>query len=161
MELKTLENILAATSTYKDDQNIRFKYNGKVVGAGYHVTELKLADFTGIDCGRNIETWKESSLQLLEGFGSECMKLGKFRAILKQSNKSIQGLAQADLFVEFGPGNNELRKLSISTLSSDDENIFLGLLDEKAVCKPSRPTMPAHSTVSCCGTSALTSRCCA
>jgi hypothetical protein len=41
-----------------------FVYDGRAVQPGYHVTEVKVGQFQGLDCGANPESWTEIFVQL-------------------------------------------------------------------------------------------------
>ena len=100
-------NTLRAALTEDDlDRKLIFATVDGEIGAGYHVTELKLAEVQGIDCGANQRGWRETVVQLLDGHGREHMSVGKFTAILDQSIKALPGLGDASVRIEFAPRNN-------------------------------------------------------
>lgn len=44
---------------------LHFLYDeGQIVPGGYHVTEIKNAQFETIDCGNSLHTWREVILQV-------------------------------------------------------------------------------------------------
>ena len=119
------------------------------IGAGYHVTELKLADIVSIDCGAQTERWSEATLQLLDGHGDADMPVGKFRAIVGQSMASVEGLGVSPLHVEFAHGNAGLQIFEIAEAVISDDNIALSLVPLRAVCKPAKRM--AGVGAECCG----------
>ena len=47
------------------DMPLLFEYQpGSVVSGGYHVTEIKNAEFHTIDCGNSLHSWKEVIVQI-------------------------------------------------------------------------------------------------
>lgn len=46
---------------------LKFIYqNNQQIYPNYHITEFKLATIESVDCGGNLDTWKEIILQVLE-----------------------------------------------------------------------------------------------
>lgn len=78
----TLRDLLAVMSEQPPETPVVFKTGDGPIGAGYHVTELRLADIVGIDCGGQTSRWSETTLQLLDGQGESHMPVGKFVGIL-------------------------------------------------------------------------------
>jgi len=108
---------------------------GEITG-GYHVTELKLAHVTAIDCGARRSDWAEATLQLLDGHGGAHMTVGKFNVILAQSIRHVDGLGDAPLRVEFAHGNTDLRLLEIGAPVRRGQKVTIPLGAAHAVCKP-------------------------
>ncbi|MCV3274108.1 DUF6428 family protein [Roseobacter sinensis] len=128
------------------------------IGAGYHITELKYAQMTGIDCGARFSRWDEATLQLLDGHGGNALTVGKAAAILRQSIASVPGLGDSPLHVECAPGNRGLRRYRPGDLRSDEDAAILPLAEQTAQCKPA--AIWANTTLGCCA-SAVAERCCA
>ncbi|KAJ56403.1 hypothetical protein ACMU_05520 [Actibacterium mucosum KCTC 23349] len=126
------------------------------ISGGYHVTELKLARVSSIDCGARQSAWTEARLQLLDGGGGDHMKLGRFQQILTQSFKALPDLANAPLIVEYAPENSGLHTFSVAQVSSNNWQVTIDLRADAAICKPAADLGkaccgPRTSTVSCCG----------
>lgn len=137
-----LNDVIAALSDAPDTSPLVFTTAEGEVGAGYHVTELKLAQITGIDCAARVSKWTEASLQLLDGApldseeGRAHMPLGKFLGILRQSEWKVPGLGDAPLKVEFAHGNEGLRTFELGKPEITDDRVVIRLQGSHAVCKP-------------------------
>ncbi len=106
------------------------------IAGGYHVTELTIADITGIDCGGRQAQWREAGLELLDGAGGAYMTAGKLHAILRQSRMALEGLAEAPLHVLFGHGNGMLGRYEINRVTAQADRLEIGLAPGRARCKP-------------------------
>lgn len=120
------------------------------IGAGYHVTELKLAQIVSIDCAAQTERWSEATLQLLDGHGDAHMAVGKFRAIVGQSIKTVEGLGGSPMRVEFAHGNAGLQIFEMSKPEVSDSAVTLSLVPVRAHCKPALRTAGAGAGSDCC-----------
>ncbi|SHG60129.1 DUF6428 family protein [Cognatishimia maritima] len=124
------------------------------IGAGYHLTELKSAPVTSIDCGGNVARFSEVTMQLLDGRDGAYMKAGKLLGILRHSLKEIPALNDAEARVEFSHSNNGLELFALGEPKVDRKVVTLPLIALGAQCKPavaarSRSVSPAQS--GCCG----------
>lgn len=131
-----LNDLIASLGDAPDTMPLVFETADGEVGAGYHVTELKLAQITGIDCGASVNKWTEASLQLLDGDGQAHMPLGKFLGILRRSEWKVPGLGDAPLKVEFAHGNAGLRTYELGKPEIVNDRAVIRLEDSSAVCKP-------------------------
>lgn len=120
-----------------EDTHLAFLLDGDVFETGYHITELKFAEITGVDCAGRLSNWQEAALQVLDGDGPMEMPSRKFLGILSKSLTAIEGLGQADLFVEFSPKNAGLQRFEIDEIVSDKNRIEIKLRPASAICKPS------------------------
>src|SRR3954468_9736446 len=85
--------------TFKDtllkhpDLDLQFQYTeGKMVDAAYHITEIKQAPITSVDCGGVMNDWTEIIVQLWvpEGEHQEsAMKVGKALSIIDIVEKML------------------------------------------------------------------------
>jgi len=123
------------------DIPVTFHVDGTGIHQGYHVTELKHAQVRSIDCGRHseVEIWDEITVQLLDGTTQSTqghMSSTKLRTIVNSALTKLEVDAAAQLFFEFAPDNGPLRKLSVDTIESSDDELVILLESEKALCKP-------------------------
>lgn len=157
----TFATLLSGLKSFDSNAALVFEVNAQVIGAGYHVTELRHSTSTGIDCGGNVETWQDARLQLLDGPGETHMSVGKFSSILGKSLTKLPMLSDVPLLVEFSPDNLGLRLMVLGEPFMKDGRVFLNLRDSKAVCKPAhRDKTPDRATNACCGVSSSASACC-
>ncbi len=157
----TFATLLSSLKTFDGAAALTFEVDDRIIGAGYHVTELRHSLSTGIDCGGNVETWQEARLQLLDGPGETHMSLGKFRAIVEKSLDRLPELADAPLLVEFSPENLGLKLMALGTPFMKDGRVSVKLRDAKALCKPAQKNRFLDvPTNACCGVPSAASACC-
>lgn len=158
----TCETLLETLEDLPGEAPLVFSTDQGDIGDGYHVTELKLAHVTGIDCGARLSNWTEATLQLLDGEGGGHMPAGKFAAILKQSMARVTGLGNVPLQVEFDHGNRGKRIYQLVAPELRDGRIVVALRNTRAHCKPALDrAMALGSSAGCCGTNAAgASGCC-
>ena len=79
----TIGDLMAALTDCKDKPLV-FRYGGRAVKPGYHVTEVKAGQFAALDCEANPESWSEIFVQLwdVDEGGPVHMPAGKFAAII-------------------------------------------------------------------------------
>lgn len=141
----TLNDILQIIEAVSPDAPVIFTTEQGEIGGGYHITELKLASVNSIDCGGRLSNWTEASVELLDGTGETHLTAGKWQMILSQSVKKIAGLGDADLHIEFGIQNIELRKYKVTAPEISNGRLEFHLGDQRALCKP------AHEQGTVCG----------
>ncbi len=147
--LEHLIAVLDANSTVP----LVFQVDGVAIHPDYHVTEVRFATVSSIDCGRNsaVENWDEIVVQLLDGAaGSKQahMRASKFRQIIVRAVEKIGGPQGASLVFEFSPGNKPIKKLRIESIELHQTiepntrqnpsglKLLVRLGGEQAVCKP-------------------------
>jgi hypothetical protein len=84
--------VLAALEPHAD-KSLVIEYGGRIIQAGYHVTEVKAGSFATLDCGGNPDRWQETILQvedLASTDGRDFMNVQKFRGILAQVATKIE-----------------------------------------------------------------------
>ena len=114
---------------------VLFEAEGDAVGRGYHLTELRLARISSIDCGGVADAWDEAQMQVLDAPGDTAMSAGKMAAILDRSAAEIEGLAHAPLNVEFSPGNQGLGRYRLGAPRLADGAVTLPLTAIGPECK--------------------------
>lgn len=159
----TPETLLARLERLPADAPLVFETDDGPALGGYHVTELKHARISSIDCGARQAQWDEAVLQLLDGGGGEHMMVGKFTAILAQSIRHVPGLGPAAMSVEFAHANRGLRVFRPDAPQLEDQAVVVRLAEARPVCKPARDATlavpaPASAGKPCRGTAA--SACC-
>ena len=154
----TPETLLAHLESLPADAPLIFRTDDGPIQGGYHVTELKHARISSIDCGARQAQWDEAALQLLDGMGGDHMTVGKFAAILAQSIRHVAGLGPAPLTVEFGHGNRVKQVFHPGAPRLEVGVVVVPLDGSRAVCKPAQESLQA-APASCCG--AAYSTCCA
>ncbi|WP_425053212.1 DUF6428 family protein [Psychromarinibacter sp. S121] len=148
--MKTLSELGDLLDTAPRNAAVRFRVDATQLGDGYHVTELKLAQIKGIDCGGRRNDWPETLMQVLDGQGTAPLTARKLAGILRQSIEAIPGLEAAPLSVECAPGNIGLSRYTIGAADLAAGQVMLSLEAEYALCKPSATGCCAPAKSACC-----------
>lgn len=148
IEVTTLNDVLAALQGV--DLPLVFETDEGAIGAGYHVTELKQVSIKSIDCGGNVDDWRETHVQLLDGQDGEHMRTGKFAAIADKSMSKLRHLGEEPVFFELGLKNKGLRRYQIDGLTQSANGVRVHLNEGRAMCKPAAAARTTVA-VSCCG----------
>lgn len=126
--IQTLENTPPATPL------IFVAPQGPVRG-GYHLTEVKRADVTGLACNGSQDSWREVSIQLLDGFGGPHMPVGKAAKIIHLALNSLPDVADAPLHMEYGPRNASRELYTLEPPVFDNNTMTIALKPTHVGCK--------------------------
>jgi hypothetical protein len=139
------------------DLNLQFQYaEGEWVRPSYHITEIKLAPITSVDCGGKVNTWTEVIVQLWEPEEKQqerAMKARKALSIVDLVEKAIQLDPLAEVKVEFGNSRFDTRQMFPSNIAAEGENLVVNLKADSVQCK-------ALGRDQTCGTSDNEEVCC-
>ena len=155
----TIGDLLGALADYKD-MPLVFRYAGRPVKPGYHVTEVKAGQFSALDCEANPESWSEIFVQLwdVDEGGPVHMPAGKFAAIIRKVSDHVALDQAAKLTFEVSDGVRpmELHRAAQPSLVGDVVEVELS--PRPSSCKPRDRWLKEQAAVSasCCGGS----RCC-
>jgi hypothetical protein len=151
----SIGDLLAALDGHKSLPLV-FRYDGRPVKPGYHVTEVKAGDFAALDCGANAEAWKEIFVQLWDVHEGERehMPAGKFSAIIRKVTEAINLDMSAKLTFEVSDGVQpmQLHRAAFPTIM--DGRVIVELSPRPASCKPRDRWLEEQASASCCGGSA-------
>jgi len=154
--------LLLETLAVAGDLPLVFRYDGRPVRPGYHVTEVKAGQFSALDCGANPEAWAEIFVQLwdIDEGNRTHMPAGKFAAIIRKVSKHVQFDGSARLTFEVSDGVQPMQLYCASTPVIGDDAVYIELIARAASCKP-RDRWLAEQTqaATCCG-SANAAKCC-
>ncbi|MFS8113704.1 DUF6428 family protein [Rhizobium jaguaris] len=154
--------LLLEPLTGSGDLPLVFRYDGRPVKPGYHVTEVKAGQFSALDCGANPEAWAEIFIQLwdVEEGGRTHMLAGKFAAIIRKVSEHVQLDGSAKLTFEVSDGVKPMQLYCASTPVISDAAVHIELVPRAASCKPRDRWLAeqAHAA-GCCG-SANSAKCC-
>lgn len=162
-----LNDFLEALIGLPADAPLIFSTEDGEIGAGYHITEFKIAQVTSIDCGANLDSWAEAALQLLDGEGGSHMTNGKFAGILAASINRVAGLGDVPVHVEFAHKNQGMRQFQLGVPVRNGTAIHVALSDNRAHCKPAKAAKRATGVIAkpetsgCCGAKPNAAACCA
>lgn len=155
----TLTDLLTALADAPQEAALVFVTSKGEIGTGYHVTELRHAEITGIDCGGVVSRWGEAILQLLDGGGRDHMAVGKFLAIAAKSITQVPELSAAPLRVEFAHGNAGMSIYALGEVAVVRGRAMVTLTPERALCKPAVRAFGPEAA-HCCGAGAVETACC-
>lgn len=115
------------------------RYGSRTIRPGYHVTEVKAAQFSTLDCGRNADSWQETVLQI-EDLGppdeTERMKVGKFLSILRAVESAVRLEPSSRVTIEIGRPGEPMQVFDIGALTVAGDEAMLDLAPRAAICKP-------------------------
>ena len=132
---------------------------GEILG-GYHVTEFKHHQITGIDCGARTSTWTQTSMQLLDGGDQQHMNVEKFSTILRQSIEKVEGLGTGEAYVEFANNNDGMRIYNILLPKLVENRLLVQLEPIYAECKPANLFEAGCGPSNCCSSKPATNGYC-
>ncbi|MDG4884138.1 DUF6428 family protein [Mesorhizobium sp. WSM4884] len=153
----TIGDLLDALADHKEKPLV-FRYDGRPVKSGYHVTEVKAGQFSALDCGANPEAWSEIFVQLwdVDEGGPVHMAAGKFTAIIRKVADHVALDPSAKLTFEISDGIRpmELHRAAQPALVGDTVEVELS--PRPASCKPRDRWLEEQkaASASCCGASA-------
>ncbi|MEM1388508.1 MAG: DUF6428 family protein [Pseudomonadota bacterium] len=120
------------------------------IGAGFHVTELKSAEITSIDCGGRVTRFRETILQILDGLAGDPFTVGKFLGICAQSVAAIEALGDAPLTIEGARANAGLARYEVADIVMARDRVVVHLATQRAQCKPATQRAQCKPAASHC-----------
>jgi Family of unknown function (DUF6428) len=156
-EFNTLAKLQAALEPHRGKPLI-FSYAGRQIASGYHVTEVKAALLSSIDCGGAPEEWHETVIQLWDvpQEGATHMTAGKFMGILAQVTQRLERGLEGHLFFEVGDSARAMQLFTTGSVANLADHIAVDLEPRRATCKPLERglQLAAPDDAACCGTTA-------
>ncbi len=136
-EINTLTRLRAELEAHRALPLI-FVYGGKAIAAGYHVTEVKAAQLSSLDCGANPESWNETIIQLwdVDGDSATHMKVSKFLGILSQVERRATLDPEALLIFEAGDSASPMQVFTVGNIVAMSDRVEVTLAPRPATCKP-------------------------
>ena len=122
------------------DKSLLFEYAPNLlVGANYHITEVKHVAIDAVDCGSQTDAWKETIVQLWESPNeigkTEYMSVYKAMAILKKVGKMKPYTLDAEVKFEYSNVTFNTAQLFVDDFEISDNNLIVKLAIEKTDCK--------------------------
>lgn len=153
----TIGELLEAPGRHPSS-SLTFRYDGRALRKGYHVTEVKAGTFAGLDCGANPEAWTEIFVQLWDvDDAPDQMTARKFAAIIGKVADHLSLDRTARLTFEVSDGIQPMQLHRAATPSAAGDEIVVELSPRPASCKP-RDRWLAEAANSCSGPA--NSQCC-
>lgn len=147
-----------------------FRTGEAAIAAGYHVTEVKAALFSSLDCGAERAQWQETLIQLLDAgdAGEAFMSAGKFLGIVRKVEESLDLAMDRPLIFEVSNGHEAMKVFAATAPVHEEGALTVHLAPSAARCKPAmrarEPSVAAQThAAACCSPSsgAQASACCA
>ena len=121
------------------DLDLQFRYDSdKLVSPSYHITEIKQAPITSVDCGGVMNAWTEVIIQLMEpAINTQVrpMKVRKALSIINVVEKKLALDPAAIVKVEFGNNNFETRQMHPGEFLIAVNELMIDLTPDKVQCK--------------------------
>ncbi|WP_233268883.1 DUF6428 family protein [Mucilaginibacter lacusdianchii] len=139
------------------ERHLQFQYaKDKLVNASYHLTEIKQAPITSVDCGGKLNTWTEVILQLWEPPQLEAersMNVSKALSIIEIVENVMPIEPMAIVKIEFGNDEFATRQMLPTQILIQGDNLIVDLQADVTQCK-------AISRGESCGTTTNGDECC-
>ncbi len=127
------------TLVNNENLTLQFQYaEGKWVDASYHITEIKQAPITSVDCGGVVNNWTEVVVQLYEPINEQqerAMKVNKALSIINVVEKALQLDEDAMVKIEFGNSTFDTRQMLPQNITINGENLIVNLQPDAVQCK--------------------------
>ena len=152
----TLGELLRAIAAHPDSPLV-FRYDGRAVRPGYHVTEVKAGRFASLDCGANPESWDEVFVQLWDVDGGEPthMPAGKFARIIGKVSEHVGLAYAAKLTFEVSDGVAPMQLHRAAAPTIENEAVHVPLSPRPSSCKPRDRWLEERKQVApCCAKAA-------
>lgn len=136
-----------------------------LVGANYHITEVKHITVDSVDCGASVDAWKETVVQLWEDPNelgkTEFMSAYKAMAILSKVGKMKPYIADAEVKIEYSNANFHTAQLFVNDYEIRGNNLLFKLAIAPTDCKAKDACgIPTETVVEAQGGCAPGSGCC-
>lgn len=119
--------------------NLQFEYaEGQFVNSNYHITELKLANITSVDCGGKLDAWTEIVVQLWEPAQdnvAESMPIAKALSIIEKVEEKILLHPKSTVKIEFGNSQFDTRQMHPKEFEVIGKNLVVNLQADVTQCK--------------------------
>ena len=139
-------------------KHLQFRYaNNQLVDASYHITEIKQAPITSVDCGGVMNAWTEIIVQLWEPSvkdSERAMTVSKALSIIELVEKAMPLTPLATVKIEFGNSAYDTRQMYPGQITVVEDDLIVDLRPDFTQCK-------AIDRGQSCGTTSTGEECCA
>jgi hypothetical protein len=144
--------------TPSSDKPLVFEHDGQHIQPGYHVTEIKSATFSSLDCGARPQNWQETIVQLWDVRDQPergHMSVKKFLGIWRKVEAAVALDGDGEIKFEWGDATTPSVHYVFAGIRDEVEALVITLAPVRAACKPSDEWWLAQqeSAVSCCAPS--------
>jgi hypothetical protein len=136
MKTKELLNVLE----HNKDKSLLFEYAlNKLVGANYHITEVKHMKIDSVDCGGETDAWNETIIQLWESPKEldkrDFMKVEKGLEILNRVGNLKPYDYESEVKIEYSNASFNTAQLYIQDAEIKNDTLIFKLSIEDTRCK--------------------------
>lgn len=132
-------NEFKTTLQQQPELELQFQYaENSRVNAAYHITEIKQATITSVDCGGVVNRWTEVIVQLWEPSGQQqerAMTVSKALSIIGIVEKALPLSADAMVKIEFGNAAFDTRQMLPNNISVQNGELVVDLRPDTVQCK--------------------------
>jgi len=134
-----IEEFLNLLQTHQDKM-LLFEYApGQLVGANYHITEIKHITIDSVDCGAATDAWKETIVQLWENPSevgkTEYMSNYKALGILKKVGRIKAYQMDSEVKFEYSNALFHTAQLYVNDYEIHGNNLLIKLAIQQTDCK--------------------------
>ncbi len=137
--------------------SLQFQYaEDRWVDQSYHITEIKSAPITSVDCGGKMNSWTEIIVQLWEPAEKQterAMSAGKALSIIDLVERSLPLNPLAVVKIEFGNSVFDTRQMFPGDIRIENDSLIVDLRPDQVQCK-------AIGRGGSCGTAESEEACC-
>lgn len=154
------KDFLQLLDTHKD-KALLFEYApNQLVGANYHITEVKHVSIDSVDCGARTDAWKETIIQLWESPSeigkTEYMSTYKAVAILNKVGRMQAYDLNSEVKIEYGNALFHTAQLFVNDFDIRNNQLILHLAVQPTDCKAKEEcgvpeTVATVKEEACCG----------
>lgn len=136
MRTETFLNLLQQHT----DKSLLFEFQaGELVGANYHITEVKHVTIDSVDCGSGTDRWTETVIQLWESPSeigkTEYMTVYKALSILKKVGRMRNYDPQSETKIEYGNDRFHTAQLFLNDYDMNEKQLIVKLDVAPTDCK--------------------------
>ena len=134
---------------------------GRLVHRGYHFTEIKAVSYETVDCGGQINRWRETILQLWvpQDADEDYMRTAKFLKIFDKVSGMVPLDIDAEIRIEYGDENFFPSIYHVSSVTHERDATRVLLEPPATTCKARDRRLVSTASDFCCD--AATPTCCA
>ena len=152
------QSFLETVAAHPDAPLIFNLETAPLVGAGYHVTEVKAVLIEAMDCGGQADTWRETIVQLSDGSAEEAkngfMTVQKFLSIYGKAASAVPVRGASELRFEYGNNERPAIQYFIDAVTLEAAGLTVNLISPGVTCKANDRIAEGSDAANCgCGPS--------
>lgn len=132
-------NVFKTQLAQYPEHHLQFEFALKSrVHSSFHITEIKQANITSVDCGGKMNAWTEIIIQLWEPTlqsTERSMKVSKAISIIDLVEKSLPLNPNSPVKIEFGNDTFDTRQMHPQDFEIIGDEIIVKLQADKTQCK--------------------------